>query len=400
MSPPELTTKHHAWPGLARCSEKLLFPLPAPHAAFCGSLFRNLGRTDGINRLVVAKWLSHFWEMLHLSLCWIYTRDAQKSLLCQECQEQFALQSAVNLRVCSASGKAPQQRRLEPAHGEFPASPGLSSNPASVLWEHTGMRPKPPAIYHLCGCGIEAGEKGEAHIRSYKYHFVFPFFFSSTLLPSPPSNPLLFFSVADGGGKIPGGQDKLLNVVISNGSSWKLLTDAGPEIRIAAAASVRLGASHWFPFLIVKSKSMVTLQAGTVRRFSQSFSLSPHLPSLFLFPFPLPQTLPFILHFIILIHNFSVSSSPPPFLPSLFLFAVYYRTLWKLAQLQLRKRKVQEFDWCGKFLFFLEPLIHRTAYLCLRIIDGQSQRGRWDGGSFGIEVSQCLAEGDGGKLPA
>lgn len=146
-----LTTTHCTCPGLAKCSEKVLLPLPAPHTAFCGSLFRDPGRrTDGINRLVVAVWLNHFWEALPLSFCRIYVRDAHKSL-CQECQEQFALQSAVNLWVCSASGKAPQQGCLQ---REFPASPGLSSKPASVLLELIGMWPKPPSIYHLCGCGI------------------------------------------------------------------------------------------------------------------------------------------------------------------------------------------------------------------------------------------------------
>ena len=141
--------------------------------------------------------------------------------------------------------------------------------------------------------------KGEAHIKSYKYHFVFPSFFSS------PSSPLLlltsyFFSVADGGGKIPGGQDKLLNIVISNGSSWKLLTDAAPEIRTAEAASVRLGASHWFPFLIVKSKSMVTLQADYVPLFWK-FLL---VPSSSLFsPIPFSTSPDFTLYSPF--HNFS-----------------------------------------------------------------------------------------------
>ena len=120
---------HRTWPGLPKCSEKLLFLVLTPHASFCGSLFRDLDRrTDGINHLVVAKWLNHFWEMLHLFFSWIYMWDAQKLLLYQECQEQFALQDTKSPSLfCFREGSPAEMPGA--AHREFPASSPLNQHP-------------------------------------------------------------------------------------------------------------------------------------------------------------------------------------------------------------------------------------------------------------------------------
>lgn len=68
----------------------------------------------------------------------------------------------------------------------------LSSNPAPV---GAARNEASPTIHRspLRMWQTSRGEKGEAHIKSHKHHFVFPSSFSSTLLPSPPSNPLGFF---------------------------------------------------------------------------------------------------------------------------------------------------------------------------------------------------------------
>lgn len=85
-------------------------------------------------------------------------------------------------RGLRASGKAPQQRRLDPAHGEFPASSPRIQHPL----ERPGMRPAPPSIDHLCGCGKQAGGKRGRPTLNLTRTILF------SLPPSlPPSSPLL-----------------------------------------------------------------------------------------------------------------------------------------------------------------------------------------------------------------
>lgn len=174
-------------------------------------------------------------------------------------------------------------------------------------------------------------------------------FNSSFSHPLQTTIPLIFFSVADGGGRISRGQDKLLNIQISNGSSWKLLTDAGHEITRGEAAKVRLMASHWFLLFIVKSKSMVGLQAKTVSHFLSLFPLdSPHSSLFSSSGFPFASLLRPLLSLLFL------CSLPLPlsiFRSPCFIPLLSYQNMRRPAWLVMSKSKAPDFDWCSKFFF-------------------------------------------------
>lgn len=142
--------------------------------------------------------------------------------LCQECQEQLDLQSAVNLPVSPVLLLG----RL-PSRAAWSHSLGNSSQPGALLNQHpccqsSQERGQNHHLYFTSADVAYNQGKRERHTLNHTSTILF----SLLLFHSPPLSFLqppffffFFFSVADGGGKIPGGQDKLLNVVISNGSS-------------------------------------------------------------------------------------------------------------------------------------------------------------------------------------
>lgn len=152
MSPPELTTKHCTRPGLPKCSEKVLFPFSTPLLPFvvhCLEIWIEEQRNKSSGGSQVTEPL--LGNATSLFLLDLYVRCPEVTLV-----------SGVSGTICFAKGcKSPSLfcfREGSPAETPGARSWGissqLSSEPASVLLDCIGMRPNPPSIYHLCGCGI------------------------------------------------------------------------------------------------------------------------------------------------------------------------------------------------------------------------------------------------------